>query len=206
MRKFVFICLIFALVSCSGMLPRREFIDHTFFASNPKIAVRISDEFVYDEKDQDNRFDFFRSGGESGTNINEEKFHFLDLKNQKAITIVIAKLSRGYWNPNLTGGIEHPLELGVTLLNGQKFQSAVFASQGDNGDCALVKYFGKITGPQDQTLIKYVYVQGIPMRLGDSARWTSPDKLNSAQMSFLQKFNDGCDEDIQFVEYQQPSK
>lgn len=200
MRLLLLSLLVIGQLSCSGLLPKRDYIDHTFYATNPAFAIQIADRFKLDEKDTSDTFSFFSYGGESGTNINRESFRFLDMRHQKAFTIEISKLSRGYWRSNLLQWIDHPLEKGAHRAHGLRYQTAIFASKTDSGGCLLVKYQAALTGAGDQTRIETYYLEEIGPALGGYESWTSIDRLNAEQQAFLSDFKEKVATDIQFVD------
>ena len=200
MRFFCFLVLLTSLMACSGLMPRRDFIDHTFYATSPKLAIRISDHFKLDDKKQSSSFNFFSSGGETGTDIREETFHFLNLEQKKAFTLGISKINHGYWRPNLLDWIEYPLETGVIHANGQDYQSAVFAIKTDDGSCLLVRYLAALADANCQTLVRAYYLQEISPRLGGCEEWSAADSLNSGQRAFLARFSKDFVQEIKFVD------
>lgn len=200
MRAFCILSMLLCLIACSGLMPKREFVNHTFYATSPKFAIRISDDLGLDDKDQSSSFNFFFSGGETGTNINEETFHFLNPKERKAFTLIISKINSGYWRSDLLDGIEHPLETGVIRAYGRNYQTAVFATKTDDGSCLFVRYLAALADASNQTLVKAYYIQEISPRLGGCENWEAADRLTSQQSIFLSSFSDDFAKDIRFVD------
>jgi hypothetical protein len=196
--------LIIFIASCSGLTPRREIVNNTFFSSNPKVAVSISDDFTFDDKKRSDSFSFFSSGGESGTNVSHENYRFIDMANQKVVIIRISKLSRGYWNRDLKHPVSNPLEKGVVKNKNGSFQYAVFATQEVDGGCFLNKYIARLSGANSQTLIAVRYIQQIPRRFENCSRWTSPAELTEKQQNFLSRFNADYEQDVHFIDYKPP--
>jgi hypothetical protein len=192
--------VLLSLIACSGLMPKRDFVNHTFYATSPKFAIRISDDLELDDKDQSSSFNFFFSGGESGTNISEETFHFLNPKERKAFTLGISKINSGYWRSDLLDGIEHPLQTGVIRAYGRNYQTVVFATKTDDGSCLLVRYLAALADANNQTLVKAYYIQEISPRLGGCQNWEDADALNSQQQRFLSRFSDDFAKDIRFVD------
>jgi hypothetical protein len=200
MRVVFTMTLALGLIACSGLMPKRDFIDHTFYATSPKLAIRLSDDFILDDKDESNSFNFFSSGGESGTNVREENFQFINPEQKKAFTLSISKINRGFWRSDLLDGIEHPLKTSVMRAYERDYQSAVFVTRTDDGSCLLVRYIGAHANANHQTLVNAYYLQEIPPRLGGCEDWKDVDRLNSRQRAFLSRFLEDFAEEIKFVD------
>lgn len=191
------------LISCSSltMETKRDFVDNTFYASNPSIAVKLADTFSMMEQKKENSFSFYSNAGLSGTSITAENYRFYDQMRMKQIVINIKKLNKGYWNANLNNGIPNPLEKGEIMQEGRKYYYSTFAVKTPEGDNLLMKRFARCSGGRSQTLIEYLYIQQIAPILGDYSKWQDPSALTNEQNSFLSQFNAEGEKDIRFMQF-----
>jgi hypothetical protein len=173
---------------------------HIFRVSYPKIAVQIADGFAFNKKDTSNNFGFFSSGGESGTNIKSESHLFFDQKQGKAIKIVIARLTRGFWRSDFTDKIKNPLDKGEIEGARHKFRYAVMASKSKNGGCLLINRIARLYGARKDILLECFYFLEVASKLGDYSKWEKPNALNEDQRAFLSTFIQNSKKEIQFIE------
>jgi hypothetical protein len=189
------------------METKRDFVDNTFYASNPSVAVKLADTFRQIEQKKDNSFSFFTNIGLSGTSIDIENYRFYDRMRMKQFVINIKRLNKGYWNPNLNNGIPSPLETGEETEGGRKYQYSIFAVKTPEKTDLLIKRFARCSGGMNQTMIEYFYMQQIAPFLGDVSKWQDPGNLTDEQNSFLSQFKADCEKDIHFIEFlNQPQK
>ena len=172
---------------------------HTFRVSYPKIAVKIANSFVFEKKDTSNNFGFFASGGESGTNINSETHLFFDQKQGKAIKIVIASLTHGFWKSDLTDRIKNPLDKGEIEGARYKYRYAVMATKSKSGGGLLINRIARIYGANKDTLLECYYIQEVPPKLGDYSKWEKANALDEGQKAFLSAFIQNSKQEIQFI-------
>lgn len=173
--------------------------ERVFRVSYPRVAVKITNGFVFQGKEAGNKFGFFSSGGEGGTNINSESNLFRNKKEKKAIKIVIATLNRGYWKSNLTDKIKNPLDSGRLDGAGRSYDYAVTSVKAKGGGCLLVNRFARIYGADKDTLVECYYIQQVDSSQGNFSKWQHPNTLSDKQRAFLSAFVEKSMQEMRFI-------
>jgi hypothetical protein len=209
MQKMFFLIPIIFLTSCIALEQetKRDFMDNTFYASNPNMAVKLADTFQ--KVDQDKKSDFsMYTGSTSGSNVNIEEFKFRDNTKKAAFVIEIKKIRNRnvYWVPNLNTGLRNHLEDGKIEKGGRQYYYAIYADKGCNNKHYLIKRFARLSGATDRTLINYYYIHEIDSNADDFFKWQNPLRLGQDQKNLLLKFKNDSEKDIQFIEYKIPGK
>lgn len=206
MRRVICLLLATGLISCSSltMEAKRDFVDNTFYASNPSIAVKLAGTFIKVEEKKDNTFAFFSNAGLSGGVLDIENYRFYDRTRFIEVLIRIKRLNRGYWRANLNEGIPHPLEVGKVVQSGREYHYSIFAIKTPQENNLMIKRFARCSGAKSQTLIEYFYFRHIGSSLGDFRKWQDPKTLTKEQITFLSQFISDCDKDLRFIEFSIP--
>lgn len=200
MIRYCCLLLLFLMPSVSSaMTTTWDKTEHIFRVSYPKMAVKVPSGFVFKGKESGNKFGFFSSGGESGTNINSESNLFQNKKEKKAIKIVIATLNRGYWKSNLTDKIKNPLDSGKMDGAGRSYQYAVTAVKAKDGGCILVNRFARIYGADKDTLVECYYIQQLDSSQGTHSKWQHPNTFSDQQRAFLSAFVEKSMKEMRFI-------
>jgi hypothetical protein len=198
-QRIIAFILILLPVTANALTTTWDEKAHTFRVSYPKIAVQIANGFVFEKKDTSNKFGFFASGGESGTNINSETNLFFDQKKGKAIKIVIARLNRGFWKSDLTDRIKNPLDKGKIEGARYKYRYAVMATESKGGGCLLINRMARIFGANKDTLLECYYIQEVTSKLGNYSQWENASTLNEGQRGFLSTFIQNSQKELRFI-------
>jgi hypothetical protein len=209
MQKMFFLIPIIFLTSCIALEQeiKRDFIDNTFYASNPNMAVKIADTFQ--KVDQNKRSAFSTSIGRmTGSNIETEEFKFHDTTKKAAFVIEIRKIRNrnGHWISNLNTRLRNHLEADKVEKSGRQYYYTVYADKDCNNKYYLIKRFARLSGANDRTLINYYYIHEIDSNADDFHKWQDPLRLDQDQKNLLLKFKNDSEKDIQFTDYKIPEK
>jgi hypothetical protein len=207
MKKLIVLVSLILLTACVALEreTKRDFMDHTFYASNPNMAVKIANNFQPVDQNKDNGFAMY-SNSMSGSNIETERFRFSDNTKKTAFVILISKAREGFWQSNLNEGFRNHLEAGKIEEGGRQYYYAIFADKGHDNKYYLVKRYARRSGATSQTLLQYYYVRAIDAKLDDFSRWRDPNRLRQDQRDVLTQFKKDSERDIQFIEYKTPEK
>ena len=207
MKRLFFLVPLIFLTACVALEreTKRDFMDNTFYASNPNMAVKIANTFHKVDQNKDNGFAMY-SNKMSGSNIETERFRFSDDSQKTGFVILISKTREGYWQPNLNAGLRNHLEAGKIEEGGRQYYFAVFADKGPDNKYYLVKRYARCSGATSQTLLQYYYVRAIDADLDDFSRWQDPNRLKQDQRDVLTQFKKDSERDIRFIEYRIPEK
>jgi hypothetical protein len=202
MKRLFFLVPLIFLTACVALEreTKRDFTDHTFYASNPNMAVKIANSFHPVDQNKDNVFSMY-SNSMSGSNIETETFRFSDNTSKTGFVIQIRRARDGYWQPNLNAGLRNHLEAGKIEEGGRQYYFAVFADKGPDKKYYLVKRYARCSGATNQTLLQYYYVRAIDADLDDFSRWQDPNRLKQDQRDILTQFKKDSERDIRFIEY-----
>lgn len=205
-KLFLLVPLIF-LVSCIALEQetKRDFMENTFYASNPNMAVKIANTFQQADQNKKRGFSMY-SGRMGGSNIDTEGFKFSNNAQKTDFIIIIRKTRSGYWRSNLNAGLRNHLEAGKIEESGRQYHYTIFADKGPDNKYYLVNRFARLYGATNQTLIEYFYTREIDSNADDFNRWRDPNRLKQGQKNLLSQFKDDCERDIQFIEYRIPEK
>ncbi|MGD9212113.1 MAG: hypothetical protein PVI90_15130, partial [Desulfobacteraceae bacterium] len=191
------------LTACSGigMQAKRDVVDHTFYASNPNMAIKLADDFIYRGENRSHGHAAYKNHP-GGTVMTMEHHHFYNQAEGKTFMVIFKKLNKGYIIPNFNASIANPLETGEVDENGQKYQYAIFADKDVKGNCYLVKRLVRTSGGNGRMLVVCIYAQQLQPPFSDYTQWQNPNRLDENQREFLAEFSNAFEEDIQFVKKQ----
>lgn len=207
MKKLFFLVPLIFLTACVALEQetKRDFMDNTFYASNPNMAVKIANTFHKVDQNKDNGF-FMYINSMAGSNIETERFRFSDNTQKTIFVILISKGRDGYWQPNLNAGLRNHLEAGKIEESGREYYYAIFAEKGPDNKYYLVKRYARRSGATSKTLLQYYYVREIGANSNDFSRWQDPNRLGQDQKDVLSQFKNDSEKDVQFIEYRIPEK
>jgi hypothetical protein len=207
MKKLIVLVSLIVLTACAALETetKRDFTDHTFYASNPNMAVKIANTFHPVDQNKDNGFSMYINSM-SGSNIETENFRFSDNTKKTVFVIMIKKIREGYWQSNLNAGLRNYLEAGKIEESGRQYYYALFADKRPDNKYYLVKRYARCSGATNQTLLQYFYVRAIDADSDDFSRWQDPNRLRQDQRDVLTQFKKDSERDIRFIEYRIPKK
>ena len=207
MKKLFFLIPVIFLTACVALEQetKRDFMDNTFYASNPNMAVKIANTFHKVDQNKDNGFAMY-SNRMSGSNIETERFRFADNTQKTIFVITIQKIREGYWQPNLNAGLRNLLEAGKLEESGRQYHYAIFADKGPDNNYFLVKRYARCSGATNQTLLQYYYAHEIEANSDDFSKWQDLNRLRRDQKNALSQFKNDSERDIRFIEFGIPEK
>ena len=201
MKRFCWLAIVAVILitGCTGMEVKRGVVDNTYYSTYPKLAIEVPSEFEYVNNDKSSGFGFYV--GEIVGSRQEVDQHFLaDRINKTLLIIQTIKVNQGYWLPDLNMGLKNLLDRGHEEHQGTRYQSGVWATKNEDGDCVLIKRLGRVAGPQSNILLKIIYIEPIKKSTADCAKWQQASMLNEAQRSIVSQFIDTFAANVQFTD------
>ena len=199
--------LLFCTCNCVGTQVKRQVHDNTFYSSHhPKIAIQFAPEFTYagDRKKSDWGSD--PTEGDNTTGIKRNRYFFVNKKALKHVLIQIDELTTEGWffMPNPFADMEHIIDSGTSIINGERYQYCTLASDGPEKDgCYLTHAIGRIVSAEDNCQITIEYSQHVRDRNMCSI-WTRDQPPTNASQMFVEIFQKAANKDLIFADYQPP--
>jgi hypothetical protein len=196
------------LSACASLTPKREVVSNVFYATSPKITLRVDTDLTYIGGIKKSSGHPERDGPATIT-ATREVYGFIAAENhrvQRAVAVIIERIRDvgGFYYPELFTSAKNKLEHGVTPLGGKNFQyctqilglssrhilAKLIAEKGYIlPNCTMLKRFGRITGSRADTLIVLFYVEALPENDYSCVQWRDGVAAKREQ---LRDFNKNC--------------
>jgi hypothetical protein len=220
-HKMLFYLVLTCLCLAGCAMNRFVQDDNVFVSSaNPPIKIRVSEEMKYIGKEVAKQVPIDYRLGTGGTFIDTEIYAFLkiDASNvlSKGVIIRFCEAQAGEFWPELFAAVRNKLTSGDVKINGKNYQfmtmaaSNIFSkSEVDQlldkrykiPDCFMVKFLGRIAGPNRDQTFMIIYFEDIKNFVGYPCKvWSDANLLTDKQKQLLEKFEHDFARDIQILE------